>query len=247
MPRPDSKRPRTRPATTSKAAATNAAARGPAAVRSVSRAAARADVLIRCKARLLRPARTPDPKPVDWTFLRLPQPASDRLSSRGMVSIRGSFHGVTFAATLNPDGEGGHWLRVEDDLRTAAAVVPGDLIKLDFAQVPPDEEPEPVVPPDLRAALAAASPSARDTWADITPAARRDFIHWITSPKRPETRTKRIETACDMLAQGKRRPCCFDRSGKFDKSQTCPVAAPTSPSLPRSLRVPRASPSDAST
>ena len=37
-------------------------------------------------------------------------------------------------------------------------------------------------------------------------------------------RVKRIETACDMLAKGKRRPCCFDRSGMYGKSMGCPVA-----------------------
>ena len=72
-------------------------------------------------------------------------------------------------------------------------------------------------------ALAAASPKVRAAWSDITPAARRDFIHWIVSPKRPETRVKRIATACDMLAKGKRRPCCFDRSGIYSKSLSCPV------------------------
>ena len=88
------------------------------------------------------------------------------------------------------------------------------------------EEPEPKVPTDLRKALAGAPNKAREVWSDITPPARRDFIHWITSPKRPETRVKRIATACDMLAKGKRRPCCFDRSGMYDKSLSCPVAAP---------------------
>ena len=76
----------------------------------------------------------------------------------------------------------------------------------------------------MREALAAASTKAREVWSDIRSAACRDFIHWIVSPKRPETRVKRIATACDMLAKGKRRPCCFDRSGMYDKSLSCPVA-----------------------
>lgn len=86
------------------------------------------------------------------------------------------------------------------------------------------EEPEPTVPPDVRKALAAARASARATWFDITPVARRDWVAWITSGKRAETRRIRIEKACDMLAKGKRRPCCFDRSGMYDKSLACPVA-----------------------
>src|SRR5438270_2373715 len=64
------------------------------------------------------------------------------------------------------------------------------------------------VPTDLRKALAAA-PKARAPWSDLTPIARRDFISWIDSAKQPETRRRRIDRACSMLAAGKRRPCCY--------------------------------------
>ena len=70
------------------------------------------------------------------------------------------------------------------------------------------EEPEIRVPMDLRKALAGAPP-ARAGWEDITPMARRDWIFSISSAKQPETRTRRIGNACDMLASGKRRLCCF--------------------------------------
>src|SRR5213593_4687855 len=72
---------------------------------------------------------------------------------------------------------------------------------------PAGEESEPRVPPDLRKALAA-TPLAKAQWSDLTPIARRDFITWIDSAKQPETRRRRIERACAMLAAGKRRPCC---------------------------------------
>src|SRR2546423_5103540 len=64
------------------------------------------------------------------------------------------------------------------------------------------------VPTDLRKALAAAQ-KAKTQWRDLTPIARRDFISWIDSAKQPETRRRRIERACSMLAAGKRRPCCY--------------------------------------
>ena len=69
-------------------------------------------------------------------------------------------------------------------------------------------ESEPMVPTDLRKALAAA-PKAKTQWRDLTPVARRDFISWIDSAKQPETRRRRIEKACSMVAAGKRRPCCY--------------------------------------
>ena len=64
------------------------------------------------------------------------------------------------------------------------------------------------MPPDLRKALAA-DKAAKAQWDDLTPIARRDFISWIESAKQAETRERRIERACDMLASGKRRPCCY--------------------------------------
>ncbi len=175
---------------------------------------------IRFIATLLRPADAA--QKAAWNFLTLPKEASKKLPSRGQTTVEGTINGSAFSATLQPDGKGGHWLKVERKLSKAAAAEPGDSVTLEIAPVA--EEPEPDVPPDLKKALAAAPAKTREVWSDITPAARRDFIHWITSGKRAETRVKRIDTACDMLAKGKRRPCCFDRSGMYDKSLSCPVA-----------------------
>lgn len=185
---------------------------------------------IRFTAILHRPAPTSKsgPRGVDWTFLNLPKEASAKLPSRSQTTVRGALNGHPFQATLDPDGKGGHWLKVNCKLREAAHAAAGDVVTLEIAPVPPDEEPEPKVPPDLRKALAAAPKAARDAWSDITPIARRDWIQWIISGKRAETRALRIDKACDMLASGKRRPCCFDRSGMYDKSLSCPAPAPHS-------------------
>jgi uncharacterized protein YdeI (YjbR/CyaY-like superfamily) len=98
-------------------------------------------------------------------------------------------------------------------MREAAGADAGDVVTLEIAPV----EEEHRVPADLRKALAAA-PKARALWSDITRIARRDWIQWITSAKRRETRARRIKNACAMLAAGKRRVCCFDRSGFYSKS-----------------------------
>jgi len=64
------------------------------------------------------------------------------------------------------------------------------------------------LPEDLREALNRDS-AALATWQDITPLARNEWICWIQSPKKPETRRKRIEWGCSNLSDGKRRPCCW--------------------------------------
>ena len=175
---------------------------------------------IRFKAKLLRPAESE--KAGSWTFLILPKNASAKLDSRSMTAVEGTINGFTFRATLEPDGQKSHWLKVDRKLREAAGVEAGDVVTLEIA--PAAEEPEPEVPADLRKALAAA-PKARALWSDITPIARKDWIHWIVSAKQAETRARRIKNACSMLATGKRRVCCFDRSGFYSKSFGVPKAA----------------------
>jgi uncharacterized protein YdeI (YjbR/CyaY-like superfamily) len=112
---------------------------------------------------------------------------------------------------------------VDRKLSEAAGAHAGAVVTLEIA--PAAKESEPTVPAELRKALAAAAPKAGALWSDITPNARRDWIHWITSAKQEETRARRIKNACSMLAAGKRRVCCFDRSGFYSKSLSAPKAA----------------------
>lgn len=63
-------------------------------------------------------------------------------------------------------------------------------------------------PKDLKEVLNSNKKSL-ETWNDITPLARNEFICWITSAKQDETRERRIKITKENLAQGKRRPCCW--------------------------------------
>ena len=64
------------------------------------------------------------------------------------------------------------------------------------------------LPADLKKALTA-DVKALETWEDITPLARNEWICWIKSAKKAETRTHRIVWGCSSLREGKRRPCCW--------------------------------------
>lgn len=64
------------------------------------------------------------------------------------------------------------------------------------------------LPDDFRDALVN-DPQALVTWRDITPLARNEWICWVTSARKPETRRKRIDWGRDSLGEGKRRPCCW--------------------------------------
>jgi Bacteriocin-protection, YdeI or OmpD-Associated/Domain of unknown function (DUF1905) len=154
-------------------------------------------------ARLSRPKATE--RTASWT-LTLPKNASAKLPSRGRTTLEGAINSIPFRAALEPNGKGSHLLRVNKTMRDAAGGDTVAAVTVEITRV--GEEPEVRVPMDLHKALAAA-PLAQAGWEDITPMARRDWIFSITSAKQPETRRRRIEKACDMLACGKRRLCCF--------------------------------------
>ena len=64
------------------------------------------------------------------------------------------------------------------------------------------------LPADLRDAIGADAGAAA-TWRDITPLARNEWICWVESANREQTRRKRIEWGRESLSAGKRRPCCW--------------------------------------
>jgi hypothetical protein len=171
---------------------------------------------IRFSAKLFRPQA--NEKAGSWILI-LPRNASAKLPSRGRTMVEGTINSFPFRAALEPNGKGSHWLRVNKTMHEAAGADALDTVTVEITRA--GEEPEIRVPMDLRKALAAA-PLAQALWADITPIARRDWILWISTAKQPETRRRRIEKACAMLASGKRRVCCFPGISWLTKDYATP-------------------------
>jgi len=71
-------------------------------------------------------------------------------------------------------------------------------------------KPEPVLHPEFAAALDRA-PSAKATLDAFPPSARRDYLEWVAEAKQDATRAKRIATALEWLAEGKRRNWKYEK------------------------------------
>lgn len=67
-----------------------------------------------------------------------------------------------------------------------------------------EPKPAPEMHPDFASALAKAD-KAKSTFDNFPPSCRREYLEWISEAKREETRNKRIATAVEWLAEGKRR------------------------------------------
>jgi uncharacterized protein YdeI (YjbR/CyaY-like superfamily) len=64
------------------------------------------------------------------------------------------------------------------------------------------------MPADFRKAIAE-MPAVLALWQDITPLARNEWICWVISGKKAETRSIRIKKALSKMRGGMRRPCCW--------------------------------------
>lgn len=64
------------------------------------------------------------------------------------------------------------------------------------------------LPSDFKVSLIS-TPTALKLWNEITPLARNEWICWVTSGKKEETRNIRIKKALSKLQGGMRRPCCW--------------------------------------
>ena len=64
------------------------------------------------------------------------------------------------------------------------------------------------IPEDLRKALVSDT-NILMQWNDLTPLARNEWICWVISVKKPETRRDHVKRVCSELKECKRRPCCW--------------------------------------
>ena len=64
------------------------------------------------------------------------------------------------------------------------------------------------LPADLKKAIVEV-PKVAALWQDITPLARNEWICWVTSGAKAETRGIRIEKGISKMKGGMRRPCCW--------------------------------------
>ncbi len=107
----------------------------------------------------------------------------------------GQFGRIASIDDLPPDAELDRLIREAAEL---AATAPSPR-KVKHEPKPPAE-----IHPELAAALKA-NPKAKAVLDGFPPSAQRDYVDWIADAKQDATRAKRIATAVEWLAEGKRR------------------------------------------
>lgn len=110
---------------------------------------------------------------------------------------------------ITPRKTGSPWSALNkrriERLQAEGRLAPAGIAKIEAAKhdgswIAADAVEALTIPPDLAAALAL-QPEAEANFAAFSPSARKQLLWWIHSAKRPETRTRRIETVATAAAQ----------------------------------------------
>lgn len=125
--------------------------------------------------------------------------------------VKGSLNDVPIQTPLEPDGNWSHWFKVEDDVLKSAQAKAGDEVSIRVTVIPNKQWPEPEIPRDIQQAIEG-DDTARALWQQITPMAHWEWVRWIRSTGRQETRDHRIAVAISKMNAGERRPCCWNRN-----------------------------------
>jgi len=124
-----------------------------------------------------------------WTYLQIPFNVSEVFGRKGQVPVRATINGFAFRNSLMPRG-GVHILGVGKDILAGAGAAPGDTVHVELAL---DGAPRAVeVPADVEVALGQA-PAQAQSFAALSYSHKKEFVDWIESAKKPETRLNRVE------------------------------------------------------
>lgn len=128
----------------------------------------------------------------------VPEEISRAFGAKGYIPVFASVQGLVARTTLIPAGNNQHRLFVDGKIRKKLGVDAGNLVGISLRR---DKRPnELAMPVDVAAALRKTS-GAQKAFENTTPGLRREFLRWVLSAKRPETRAKRIDRAIPILIE----------------------------------------------
>ncbi len=137
-----------------------------------------------------------------WSFVDLPFDVERAFGAKGRVSVKATLGGETFHTSIFPNGDGTHHLMFNKAMQKASGAADGDTVAIKLER---DRGEEPEIPAPLKAALRS-DVGAAAKFKALTPAGRREYIAWIMSAKREETRIDRSAKTLKMVLSGKKRP-----------------------------------------
>ena len=130
-------------------------------------------------------------------FVEFPFNVQQLYGTKGQVKIKATFDGCPYRGSMANMGSGCHLIIVLKNIRKEINKNVGDSIHVTVEQ---DREPRIVnLPEDFLTALEEV-PKALSYFEKLSYTHKKEYVQWIVSAKRTETRTNRMKKAVEMLA-----------------------------------------------
>ena len=117
-------------------------------------------------------------------------------------AVRGTVNSVPFRSRLAVYS-GKSYLGFTAAIRSQAQISLGDMLQIELES---DDAPREIeLPSELKAVLTI-NPMAKAAFEKLSFTCRKEYVVWISSAKREETRERRVKEALTLLAVGKKTP-----------------------------------------
>lgn len=138
---------------------------------------------------------------VDSGFIEFPYNIFKEFGKKGQVKVKVYFDGFVYRGSLVKMGHHCHIIGLNKEVRTAINKNVGDKVNVVISE---DKEERTVeIPADLNNAFEE-SPEARAIFEKLSFTHRKEYVVWIISAKKQETRDARILKCVEMLEAGKK-------------------------------------------
>lgn len=135
-------------------------------------------------------------------YVEFPFNVEELFGTRGQVKIKALFDKqVKYRGSLANMGRNCHTLGLTQEIRSKLGKSFGDMVEVELER---DLEVREVIVPDDVQALLNKNPEEKAFFEKLSYTHRKEYINWITSAKKEETRTNRLVSFIEKLQQKKK-------------------------------------------
>jgi hypothetical protein len=139
---------------------------------------------------------------MDAGYVEFPYNVQETVGARGWVKVKAIFDGkVEYRGSLAKMGKEYHWLGLTQEVRRKLGKSFGNTVHVELVK---DIEERVVVVPVDAAALLDENPEAKKFYESLSYTNRKEYIRWIESAKREETRNNRLGVFIEKLKNKKK-------------------------------------------
>lgn len=131
-----------------------------------------------------------------------PYDVEKEFGTRGRVPVKATFDGVPYTGSMIKYGAPQHMLGILKNIREQIGKAPGDVIEVTVER--DDAKRTVEVPPDFEKLLK--EEEVRAAFDKLSYTHQKEYVRWVTTAKREETRARRIAKSVELLRKGIKTP-----------------------------------------